>query len=468
MAEETKYIPYGQDEISQQELQTALANDLPNFMNKYKWLQKPKNRDTFLKIYSDMVNGLTGASNDSGLWSINTSNDMNSYLMSPREKEIAEHSAYYIQQQMAKMTPRKKEEEKKADKKSYDNKEFQSGITNYIGQDRFGGRESKEWAQDWLDLDSNTNGIYSTTKRQSELAKYLGLYRDKIKLEQDKYDFTTGPYGSYDEFNSRIERAIAALNNPEWNQEDIDSLNKLGLDREAWLATGANTPVIITDAEGNQKTITREEYNKLQEEQKLQEEKNKIEEENKRKQILNQNIRNNINWYRGIYTYAPNQNTFKINDFKNAQSAEDIVAHVRNNFAKITSNDEFRKRSNEILGAYKILGENRKLKPISDEIWNNLNKSKKFSEDKGRGQDKSKFMQLDGIDNIVYDSESRKVYYLDKEVPVKRMLDTVQKYRKAQMETYINTLNGGRIYKYGGSIKNLDTIIEDFIKNNNI
>jgi hypothetical protein len=44
-----------------------------------------------------MVNGLTGASNDSGLWSINTSNDMNSYLMSPREKEIAEHAAYYIQ-----------------------------------------------------------------------------------------------------------------------------------------------------------------------------------------------------------------------------------------------------------------------------------------------------------------------------------------------------------------------------------
>jgi hypothetical protein len=34
-------------------------------------------------------------------------------------------------------------------------------------------------------------------------------------------------------------------------------------------------------------------------------------------------------------------------------------------------------------------------------------------------------MQLEGIDNIIYDSESRKVYYLDKEVPVKKMLDTV-------------------------------------------
>ena len=31
MAEEITYIPYGQDEISQQELQTALANDLPDF-----------------------------------------------------------------------------------------------------------------------------------------------------------------------------------------------------------------------------------------------------------------------------------------------------------------------------------------------------------------------------------------------------------------------------------------------------
>jgi hypothetical protein len=66
-------------------------------MNKYKWLQKPKNKDTFLRIYSDMVKGLTGASNESGLWSINTSADMDSYLTSPREREIAEHAAYYIQ-----------------------------------------------------------------------------------------------------------------------------------------------------------------------------------------------------------------------------------------------------------------------------------------------------------------------------------------------------------------------------------
>jgi hypothetical protein len=44
-----------------------------------------------------MVKGLTGASNDNGLWNINTSSDMDSYLASPKEKLMAEHAAYYIQ-----------------------------------------------------------------------------------------------------------------------------------------------------------------------------------------------------------------------------------------------------------------------------------------------------------------------------------------------------------------------------------
>ena len=71
MAEEITYIPYGQNEISQQDLMTNLANGLPSFMQQYKWLQKPKNQEKFLKAYDDITKNLTGATDSSGRWIIN-------------------------------------------------------------------------------------------------------------------------------------------------------------------------------------------------------------------------------------------------------------------------------------------------------------------------------------------------------------------------------------------------------------
>ena len=57
MAEqEITYIPYGQDEISQQDLMTNLANGLPDFVKSYKWLQKPGITEKFLNAYKDIIN----------------------------------------------------------------------------------------------------------------------------------------------------------------------------------------------------------------------------------------------------------------------------------------------------------------------------------------------------------------------------------------------------------------------------
>jgi hypothetical protein len=75
---------------------TNLANGLPGFMEQYKWLQKPKNKEKFLQAYDNITKNLVGASDNSGRWTINV-NNVDTESLSPKDKEIYEHAAYYIQ-----------------------------------------------------------------------------------------------------------------------------------------------------------------------------------------------------------------------------------------------------------------------------------------------------------------------------------------------------------------------------------
>ena len=312
MAEETKYIPYGQDEISQQELQTALANDLPNFVSQYKWLQKPKNRDTFLKIYSDMVNGLTGASNDSGLWSINTSNDMNSYLMSPREKEIAEHAAYYIQQQMAKMTPKAKAEEaKKEDLTPFNFQEsFGKQLLNLYGGDPkiFGDSE-----QGWNSLDARgANGLRGTEKRKKKMAEQLELYRQELANGKD-YNFEGTSFKDKQDALTKLQAAIDALRNtPNDESDDLPAFSALGLNYRNFFSNGGNEELTLEDG---RKTTYQEYY---------QAQKKKLADEAKAKAELAKQQR--ANQYDG-YKYFNVLNGTPLNP----DSAAAIVTKLKNN-----------------------------------------------------------------------------------------------------------------------------------------
>ena len=311
MVEETKYIPYGQDEISQSELQTALANDLPNFMNRYKWLQKPKNRDTFLKIYSDMVNGLTGASNDSGLWSINTSNDMNSYLMSPREKEIAEHAAYYIQQQMAKMTPRSKAEEaKKEDLTPFNFQEsFGKQLLNLYGGDK---KIFENSEQGWNSLDARgADGLRGTSKRKEEMAKQLEIY--KRDLEGKDYNFEGTSFKDKQDALTKLQKAIDALRNtPNDESDDLPAFSALGLNYRNFFSNGGNEELILEDG----RKTTYQEYNQAQ--------KKKLADEAKAKAELAKQQR--ANQYDG-YKYFNVLNGTPLNQ----DSATAIITKLKNN-----------------------------------------------------------------------------------------------------------------------------------------
>ena len=473
MTEEITYIPYGQNEISRQDLMTSLSNGLPGFMDQYRWLKKPNNRKEFLEIYSNMVKGLVNASDSSGLWEINSTYDTSN--LSPLGKEMAGHAAYYIQQQMSRMTPRKKEEEAKkeeqAKKNKFNGEVFENDLAQYIGNKEYGGRKIETWLPDWLERDTAENNIYGTAKRQEALANFLQSYRDQFK--KDDYNFEESPYGSYEEFNNRLEAAVKALKNPEWNQEDKDALNRLGLNREVWLATGANAPVEITDSKGNKKTITREQYNalvaeqeaavaaaKIKEEQEKQEAKQK-EEAAKKLEAINK-MRAAASKYKSMLaTSAPKPfGIAEFADISEIKSEKDIVPYLRKQLENVKTTSDYRNKSNLIHGAYKYAFDNKLLKPISEETWQALRRMKGSERYEGG---RKYLHQIEGINNVIYNSYLNKIIFLGEDNQTTK--DAIQNYRKKKY------FNGNHYqgpysvagFQQGGTIDNLDKIIEDFL-----
>lgn len=491
MDNEIIYIPYGQDEISQQDLMTSLANGVSGYLDSKRWAKKDKYRQAWLNAYQNIINrGITGASNDSGLWKIkHKGEDFNLNEMSNTEREMYLDAAYYIRNQMSQLPTRKKLEEEEQDKEknkeketkktNYDNKQFQGGLTSYVSNLDYGGEESKKWINDWIKLDQETNGIYGREKRQAKLAEYLKGYRDKIEKEQDKWDFSKGPYGSYEEFNNRINKAIETLNNSEWNQDDIDALNRLGLDREAWLSNGENVLVPLTDQNGNViKNVTRAEYNTLLEEQnkKIEEAKAKEEEEKKKKELeeqqkkLNQ-IKQNITKYKSSFPFTA-RNPFNIYDFANVseiKSEKDIIPYLRKQLSGIKNlTDLTPYRKNLIHGGYKYAFDNKLLKPISEETWKALRRMKGSERFEGG---RAYLHQIEGINNIIYNSYLNKIIFLGEDVP-ENTNDLIKNYRIKKKEALeqVRYRPYGQHFKQGGTLNNpyIDNVIEDFFKNNNI
>lgn len=432
------FINYGNNQIDQQAFLDDSANSLESYIQSQPWSNKRK--ELFRQAYQDIMSrGVTGADNSSGTWKVTHKGnqiDMNS--KSKKEREMYNEAAYYIQQRMNGLNTKKTNDNEKKEepikKKDYKNADFQNGLAEFIGK-QYGGRERSSWNQDWLDLDSEDKGIRGTANRQARMAEYLSKYRDYLKEKQNDYDFSTGPYDSFDNWSSRVDAAISALNNQEWNQQDKDTLNSLGLDYRSWFDTGADTPVKWTDSNGQEHVDTRANYNALVAEaeakQRAAEQEAKIASEQAKQKAAAAKAKQNVAKYRGIFGYNwNNDKVFRIGDFK-ANSIDDIVKHVASNFSNIQSNDEFSKKANEIQGAYSILNDNNKLKPVSDELFKRISSSKGIVKEGGK---KEHYKLFEGIDNIIYNTRTGNIYYLDTEYPTKKVLDTVQQYRQKQKE----------------------------------
>lgn len=268
MAEEITYIPYGQDEISQQDLMTSLANGVPGYLDNKRWAKKDKYRQAWLNAYQNIINGgLVGASNSSGIWTIQHGGepiDLNT--LSNVDKEMYQDAAYYIQQQMSKMTPRKKEEEaKKENLEKYG--DFKTNLMNQILKGY--GNNSELFAdseQGWDAQDARgDNGLRGTQKRKEAMIKELGAYRDS--LNDKDFNFEGTSFKDKADLQTKIQAAIDALKNtPDDESDDLPAFNALGLPYRAFFSNGGNeASTHINEATGN--PYTWNQWNEYQQQQ---------------------------------------------------------------------------------------------------------------------------------------------------------------------------------------------------------
>lgn len=279
--QEITYIPYGQDEISQQDLMTNLANGVSGYLDSKRWARKDKYRQAWLNAYQNIINaGLTGASNESGIWTVNHRGEAFPLeSMSNIDREMYQDAAWYIQQQMARMTPRKKEEEtKKEDLEKYGN--FGTNLMNQMLKDYGNNAELfKDSEQGWDAQDARgADGLRGTANRKAAMIKALSDYRDS--LNDKDFDFEGTSFKDKADLQTKIQAAIDALGTDE-ETDDLPAFNALGIPYRTFFSNGGNDPYTKGDYTG-----TYSGYNEYLAEQ--NEAKQKAEQEKLKQQRANQ------------------------------------------------------------------------------------------------------------------------------------------------------------------------------------
>lgn len=234
-----QYIPYGTEEVDYNQFLQNSANQVQDYVNQQPWSEKRKK--SFISAYQEiMTKGITGASNDSGVWRINHNGDqIDLSSKSKIDKEMYGEAAYFIQQQMnnAKRKIEEKAEETKSKLPVFNNDLFTSGFTTHISNKEFGGQKWRT-QEDWNILDERgENGLRGTSKRATKLADLLDSYSESLK--DDQYNFEGSPFANLDDFKSKLAIASNALRNgtPE---EQKEALNKIGLRYDDYLYNGGD------------------------------------------------------------------------------------------------------------------------------------------------------------------------------------------------------------------------------------
>lgn len=430
---ETTYIPYGQDEISQQDLMTNLANGLPGFMEQYKWLQKPKNKEKFLKAYDNITKNLVGASDNSGRWTINV-NNVNIESLSPKDKEIYEHAAYYIQQQMSKMTPRAKEEEKKNE--NLDKFDFIKSFNQQLLNNYYGGNQTlfEDPEQGWNSLDARgSNGLRGIDKRRERMIEALESY--KKGLEGKNFNFEGTSFTDINDANNKIQSAIDALKTS-GEEDDLKAFSALGLPYRSYFSNGGNDSYTKGDYTG-----TYQGYNDYLAQQ--EQAKQKAEQEKLKTQQAN------------YWTNSTTYDFSKLNG-RPLTSQESNANYLDQLFAKGKwSGDE----ASQIVSAFKLAEKNGQLVPLSKEELTKLEPS--------RWGNRAKYLKkINGMTTPLYYDTLNKQYKLfhNKQVPQTSFQDVlnqnspeaIAKNKKLAEQKKIQQANNRKLGEFGNDWKTED------------
>ena len=413
------YLTYGENQVDQAELMNSLASGVEPYLNSTKWGQKKKYREKWLNAYQDIMNrGLVGASNENGMWKINHNGeaiDLDS--KSNIDREMYQDAAYFIQSKMDSLQKKKEEEEKKetTNLPVYDNDQFTTGLNTQISNSLFGGRKFST-EEDWNILDErDENGIRGTNVRANKLADMLQNYSDS--LEEGKYSFEGSPFKNLSDLKGRISTAIQSLRDGTWDQNDVDSLNSIGLNWKNYFYNGEND-IAGQDAEGNQYTYAQlAERNRLAQEQKDKEEAAKLlKEQNANRGVLNKlggihaveaasQAEDYRNWLAD--TYKVGQKGFdNINNRIQSLLERGYTQGLNNADKKELGNLLYYVRSNN--PNYQGLGNGQKTN-LSDQDWKELQTHKNLS-----SQNRNDYVRLpwqtDG--RYIYADNQGNIYYM--------------------------------------------------------
>lgn len=433
MAEEITYIPYGQDEISQQDLMTSLANGVPGYLDSKRWAKKDKYRQAWLNAYQNIINGgLVGASNSSGIWTIQHGGepiDLNT--LSNVDREMYQDAAYYIQQQMSKMTPRKKEEEAKKD--TLDKYDFTSQFLPQIYNNRYGGNE-KLFASEWENLDARgDNGLRGTDNRKAALIDELTKYKQNLLNNKGKYNFEGTAFKDENDVIGRIDEAIAAINSPNLT-DDNPKLNALGLSYNSFFSNGGND-VYGTDKETGQQVTYQEYYDTLNKQKEL-EAKAKEEGLKKRKQAA---YNNTLFFNRVTNSKMMGQNAAALKEKYKDHNAlfTALQGYAQKDIRTLSPQEQ-----SEVQGAYRYLAN----QPIDATTLKNLQSS---SSGLYKNAAPNRFRKIKGIDNLIWDSVANQVIQINSRQQQEALKNQPEdlfanvKTSKDIQDEYMNSTEGG-------------------------
>ena len=435
MAEqEITYIPYGQDEISQQDLMTSLADGIEGYLGSKRWARKEKNRQAWLNAYQDIMDhGLTGASNSTGVWRISHGKDeINLDNMSNLDKEMYMDAAYYIRQQMSRLTPRKKEEEKKQE--DLEDFNFNNSFGNHLLTNYYRGNKdllydpNEGW--DSLDTRDPNTGLRDSKNRKNRLIEVLTSYRDELATNKDKYKFDNSGFKDYNDVISNIDGAIAALRSPELD-DDNPALNRLGLRSSTFFSNGGND-IYGTDKEtGN--PITYQQYYEALNKQRENEAKAKTE-ATKKKLAQQQANRYNYATRSSIKMIGRNPQEL-VSKYQNDQG----LLQQLNKYAqtpKLTG-DEW----SDIVGAFNFYNSKGALQNLSKQELERFQGLRAYN-----GLGPGVLKKIPGVEGFYYDTRTGQVVKperIDQQVsqPINGLLE--QNSPQYQQQQYMNSTEGG-------------------------
>ena len=393
MAEnEITYIPYGQDEISQQDLMTSLANGVESYLGSKRWARKDKYRQAWLNAYQDIINnGLTGASNESGIWTVNQKNPIDLNSKSNAEREMYQDAAYYIQQKMAQMTPRKKEEEKKKeDLEKYGN--FGTNLMNRILK-RYGNNSElfKDSEQGWDAQDvRGANGLRGTEKRRAAMIAELEAYKKDLDNQDLNYNFEGTAFKDKADLQTKIQTAIDALKNtPNDESDDLPAFSALGLPYRAFFNNGGND--IYTTEDGKQ--VTYKQYYENQ--QKV------AQDEAKAKKQAAYNNTLFINRVTSSKMLGQNAQALKTKYGDHNSLFTALQGYSQKDIRTLSPEEQ-----SEVQGIYRYLAKD----PIDNNLLKQLQGS---SSGLYKNSAPNRFRKIKGIDNLIWDSVAGQVIQIN-------------------------------------------------------